>query len=350
MAQKGMGGWRAKVVALALSLFVALLLAEAAVRVFVPEPYADVDVAYPMVMGIPSSGDAIGLLPHGTIIAQYDRDPFDTLPEGDRVVYRLNDWGFRDTRNESRVGEEGTSIAVLGDSFTFGEGVEANVRFTGVMAQALDPEVRVFNLGISGFGTEDERKLAAAALPRIRPDAVVVAYCLNDPVPAWAPGYEKVFGFDLVVQRDAEIGASNSPSHLVRLVSRAYLARRLTAATLDWYRSLYSGPDAQWIASREDLLRIRDNARSLNATLGVVVLPMLIRLEEDYPLTEAHRTVTDWCAENGIPVLDTLPLFLGRETESMIVHPKDRHPNAAAHALIGKAMAKFVRAELLEGK
>ena len=349
MAERAKRGRLAKLLTLAVSLLIALLLGEVAVRIVLPRPYADVDVSYPMVKDLPFAGDAIGLLPHATIFAQYDRDPCDTLPEGERVVYRLNDWGFRDVRNESRLGREGPALVVLGDSFTFGAGVEARDCYTNVLADALPSGVTVFNLAIPGYGTEDERKLAETVLPRIRPDAVLVGYCLNDPAPAWSPGYAEVFGFDLVVRRDKEIDVPDSPSHLLRLLLRAIHTRDLTEKTLAWYRSLYESPGDPWIATQKDLLRIRNGAEAVGARLGVVVFPMFIGLESDYPLTAAHRTVTDWCGENGIPVLDTLPLFLGTQTDKLIVHPKDRHPNAAAHATIGKAAAEFVRTELLEG-
>ena len=66
------------------------------------------------------------------------------------------------------------------------------------------------------------------------------------------------------------------------------------------------------------------------------------RLDDDYPFEPEHRLVAEWCRANDIPVLDTRTAFAGTPTEDLIVHPKDRHPNARAHTILGNAIADFL--------
>ena len=57
----------------------------------------------------------------------------------------------------------------------------------------------------------------------------------------------------------------------------------------------------------------------------------------------AHRTIERFCLEAGIPVFDLRAVLGSRPTESLWVHPVDRHPNDVAHRLVGESLAPVVR-------
>ncbi|MBD3161607.1 MAG: hypothetical protein GF328_05840 [Candidatus Latescibacteria bacterium] len=350
-------GWRSKLLLLSAGILVALLLAEIAARAFWADlaPPADVQTDYPLAEK-PFPGRGFFLLPDSSYESRYDGDPYDQLPPEKVIRYTLNEEGFREG-TFSDGGDEGEPlVAVLGDSFVFGEGVEQHRTLT-VVAQSLlraswGGGVRVLNLGVPGYATEDERDLAAAFLPRVEPDVVIVGYCLNDPLHWEDQRQQAKKGVDLVVQRDAyreKGGGDESPFYLVRLVRRAVETRRLTSETVAWYRGMYEGAEAPWIQARNFLLEIRNAARRAGARMGILLFPIFFRLESGYPFESIHTGIVDWCGEVGIPVRDTLPDFRGRETESLVVHPKDHHPNAAAHAVLGRALADLV-VEVLEAE
>ena len=71
-------------------------------------------------------------------------------------------------------------IVMLGDSITFGYGVRDAETFSAVM-EALDPRLEVINLGVQGYGTDQELlKLEREGLS-YAPDVVVLNVCLaND--------------------------------------------------------------------------------------------------------------------------------------------------------------------------
>lgn len=73
-----------------------------------------------------------------------------------------------------------TRIVMLGDSITFGYGVRDGETFSAVM-EALDPRLEVVNLGVQGYGTDQELlKLEREGLA-YAPDVVVLNVCLaND--------------------------------------------------------------------------------------------------------------------------------------------------------------------------
>lgn len=76
-------------------------------------------------------------------------------------------------------------IVLLGDSFTFGFGVEDDEVISAVLEDrlnTLDPSRRseVLNLGVSGFGQAEELVTWEARAQRYRPDVAVILYFDND--------------------------------------------------------------------------------------------------------------------------------------------------------------------------
>jgi len=66
-------------------------------------------------------------------------------------------------------------LMFLGDSFVWGYDVEAAERFTEKL-QARHPDWNIYNLGVSGYGTDQEFLLLQEQFPRYRPRVVFVVY------------------------------------------------------------------------------------------------------------------------------------------------------------------------------
>ena len=67
------------------------------------------------------------------------------------VTYRSNSQGFRDARAFD-IADNRCRIVFLGDSFTFGTGVEAEETFAARVEAELG--IRSYNLGVTGFGID----------------------------------------------------------------------------------------------------------------------------------------------------------------------------------------------------
>lgn len=89
------------------------------------------------------------------------------------VLVANNSQGFRAPEHHlsSRPG-----IAFLGDSFVWGYDVEASERFTEKL-QERHPEWNIFNLGVSGYGTDQEYLLLQALFDAYKPRIVFLIFC-----------------------------------------------------------------------------------------------------------------------------------------------------------------------------
>jgi hypothetical protein len=95
----------------------------------------------------------------------------------DRTVsLHHNSRGFRDREHGPK---EKPRIVFLGDSFVWGYDAEQGERFTEQL-QKLIPRWEVINLGVSGYGTDQEFLLLQKQFDYYKPDIVVLIYCQDN--------------------------------------------------------------------------------------------------------------------------------------------------------------------------
>lgn len=82
-------------------------------------------------------------------------------------------------------------VMVVGDSLTFGDGLEEQSRFSNLLHQWLSKHYNIefINLGHDGYQSEDVLDVVKKYLPTVRPNLVIYAVCLNDFLPSvYTPG------------------------------------------------------------------------------------------------------------------------------------------------------------------
>lgn len=87
-----------------------------------------------------------------------------------------NSRGFRDSEH---IVSNKPRIMFLGDSFVWGFDVEKNERFTEKLRLRI-PEWSIYNLGVIGYGTDQELILLAKHYKYYRPDIVFVLFCTEN--------------------------------------------------------------------------------------------------------------------------------------------------------------------------
>jgi hypothetical protein len=96
---------------------------------------------------------------------------------GFRVVHiRHNSMGFRDREHTDRTRP---AVLFLGDSFVWGYDVEQEERFTERLSERM-PDREIINMGVSGYGTDQEYLLLQKFFPRFKPDIVFLIFCSDN--------------------------------------------------------------------------------------------------------------------------------------------------------------------------
>jgi hypothetical protein len=151
-----------------LGFLVAFALAEAAVRVLSPQEVGPVRFGFSSDLGtIPVPGQ------HG--VRQ--------LPGVYTFAYHNNSLGWRGSREYREKKETDYRVLMLGDSFTYGFGVNDDQTFAARVEKDLRAcrlSVEVLNGGNPGRGTDYELKLFQAVGAKFHPDVTVLCFFSND--------------------------------------------------------------------------------------------------------------------------------------------------------------------------
>jgi lysophospholipase L1-like esterase len=271
----------------------------------------------------------------------------------------INQLGLRDRPDLAWEKPPGVRrVVCLGDSFTFGWGVDEASTWVrriepGLRRRARGAAVATVNCGVAGTLYVDEYWWALRdRFGALGPDAVVVSVCLNDV--ALMPN-------TVALESPRAAEPNRHPLHLLRLLDQARRFRRRFDLDpgVDWGQLLLDLPPGDpWFAAKSEssdmfwpsgqpqaaLRAMRDWCRERQAGFGVVVWPLFQNLgrDEHYPFHTLHRVVADFCRDERIAHLDLFETFHGQRVEDLWVDPSDMHGNEVAHALAAPAIEAFV--------
>lgn len=265
------------------------------------------------------------------------RPSFETKYKGATV--RTNRLGMRGSEVE---GDEGLlRIALAGDSFTFGSGVEESGTLSASLERALAEEeidAEVFNLGVPGYSALEVAAAAEHLMPQLAPDVLVYVLYANDVDPPRGP---------MEIPPDARI----DPLHGFALgsafvewtkiqVSRALVrsGRRPNKRTPEWSRHEYlsgGGDRIRDALDRMTALCERQGIRFIGVSYPHLMDPAI------NPFRPIDELFLDDLEDKGIQALDLLGAFEG-ETDLLRhwVDVFDHHPSASCNARVARYMAE----------
>ena len=295
------------------------------------------------------------------------------------------DLGARDAIDN---GPRAFTILALGDSFTFGHGLEAERAWPEQLVRRLDEGHRricLVNGAVSAYNMAQIRDRAEELAPRVAPDLILLGLfvngaermrnpfvlCAGDVVreqersrlravaggflhtPFGRPWLQSVdfwlgehfyVGAALLEQshRGLEWG-SNAPGHYWRRLRGIPEDGRSRGPT-------EAGERAYLAPMLDEVGRLGTLARSLHAPLVVQIIHVQ---REDGTFREMDerfsRYTAEYCAERAIPIFDPTPLFKERARGVPVyrLSRRDAHWSAAAHALAAEELAAFLDGEHL---
>ena len=257
--------------------------------------------------------------------------------------YRTNSHGLRDRDRPAKP--PGTKrVLVIGDSYTWGYAVAEEEAYPQVaerlLAERGRPDIEVVNGGIPDYNSRQERQLLAQLMPIYEPDAVFLAYVVNDAEPSTA----------MPVPPEESYRHSRSwfLTEVAERLNRRVFRRRLLPSSKDGVSSSYldgfEESSVKWRDSREAIREMRDLSATAGIPFTVLILPDVTQnLDERYAWRPIHDAVARWGRELQIPTFDLLEQFRGQDHQTLLV-PWDGHPNAEAH----RQIAAFLATRILE--
>lgn len=255
---------------------------------------------------------------------------------GGEALSRVNSAGWRDDEFSLDPDPARPRVAVVGDSFTFGVGIDHGERFTERMeARGLD----VLNFGVNSSGTDQQLRYLEEEVLAYRPSVVVMVTFLGNDLEdirferkrSWPkPYYDLVDGELRLVKPRADA--------LLALRTRSYLAElgfRVLEKAFDRDRVAPPWESRDTVPLYVALVaRARDVARGKGARF-------LVALVHPTPLDGREAAVRAGLRAARVETFDTRELFEGRQDGGLYLH--DGHWSARGHAVFATALCDRLR-------
>jgi lysophospholipase L1-like esterase len=269
---------------------------------------------------------------------------YEMIPDRDGIFegmhVRTNAFGLRGpapAQDHSQL----ERLVVLGDSFTFGFGVDEKDTYPSLLQEMMNasPQAHgrhfeVLNFGVVGYSSRDEAVVLKKKALSFHPNGVIIGYVLNDPETDPRPSLHKYF--------DPPVWWRHS--HLLRLCHLGWNSLQVWIdGGGDYQRYLHATGGEKWLSVREAFRSIGDSTRQAGAWTLAVIFPLTPRNSwSDYRYGDLHAQVAREARANGFQVVDLLDTFRRYPPEQLVLSPTDDHPNALAHRLAAEAITRAI--------
>jgi GDSL-like Lipase/Acylhydrolase family len=267
----------------------------------------------------------------------------------DRLV-QINSLGVRGAEVTPRPAPGTVRVLALGDSQTFGNGLDLSETWPKQLEQRLQaaPGSRweVINAGVPGTDTWQHEILLRRLLAVVHPHAVVLALYVNDVVPSYSPR-----------NADGTTLTNTSGKYLVYLLKRSAVVTWAYHMLMPWCARqvargdsvedaiLSGGDDTRaergWRQVETSLTQMKELCDSLGVEFLVAILPRRDQVSGQHPgrtYIQRARRITD---AHRIETLDLLPSLSAeyRVHRDKLFIPWDGHNAAAANHVIAAGIA-----------
>jgi len=228
-------------------------------------------------------------------------------------------------------------IAIVGDSFTYGNGVRQEDRYSDLLQKQLPSHVEVLNFGVAGANTPEHRQLVQHLLQAVHPDFVLVQWFVNDVEDDDTTGRPV---FHPLVPFRALHDWLNNASALYTVANMQWaetqVALGLSTAYGDYLKHRLGDPNSlDSVRDRELLRDMIATAQQAHVPIGIVLFPdTAVPIDDHYPFAYLHERVLDVCAERGITCLDLRSDFARiKDRQTLWASRLDHHPSARANLI-----------------
>lgn len=262
---------------------------------------------------------------------------------------KYNSWNYREREIAFNSLQERYTIAVIGDSITYGQGIPDEERFSNRLELELkniDDKFQVLNFGIGGSDFYHHVK-TIDKVQKIKPDFILLQWYVNDFEGPRAIGRPSARNLAPTMklhmkyhQTSALYYVLNAGWHSIQ----RYLG--LVGSYEEYMHHRFLDPNSSdSIDAMKTFKAFLRKAKQYNIPVGMVMFPVLRSyLGENYPFDYLHERIISVCTENEIPYVDLREdyKFYANDIRKLHVNQYDAHPNGLANEIAAnKILEKF---------
>lgn len=257
-----------------------------------------------------------------------------------------NALGWRDPERTYAKPRGVKRVVALGDSFTFGADVDDGERFTDQLRQRM-PGLDVVNLGVAGYGTDQELLVLEHEAFRYEPDAIVLTVCvLNDLDDI---GYERLYSYPKPTFRldGGQLGLRPPRATWgLRLRNHSYLVETLVQKLANEDQHPVRAEDFQPGDAEPLFAALVQRFLRVAASRHVPVVAVVAHAPTDYDPDDGARAaiVRRVLTAAAVPHIDVREVFAPHSThpDQELFSPVGRHWNARGNGYVAEALQNLL--------
>ena len=231
-------------------------------------------------------------------------------------------------------------IVVLGDSFTFGQGVyPASKRYTEKLEQQLwehvpQDQVFVANAGVCGCNLRQYNRYVNF-IEDIHPDFVLYQWYVNDMDSR--PNYSRLKAPNLISNKEVHTYLWQHSALYYLLQHRYSQVRQVSGKQISYQQYLeerFLDPNTSYsIHARKQFVKLVNQFKEKEIDFGIVLFPSFSGSMQDYQLDFLHDRMMATCNELDVNCLDLRKAYEGIENKQLWANIFDQHPSELAHEI-----------------
>ena len=251
----------------------------------------------------------------------------------------LNSLGCRDVEWTVQKPPGVRRVAFVGDSFTYGWGIENPPdTFAGRVQAMFDTQspgaVQVLNVAKPGWDSGAELQPVKDMIDLYRVDEIVLCYIPND-IEKLLP---RTADFDPIRPPEPTLFNVSSSCLLEHLYYRMWVPRAGTVSGYhDWLADGFANEEI-WRRHQQQLDDMIRYCHERNVTFRAVLLPFIRTGGQKYQAKAIHARLRQFFEAQQVPVVDLLPVVAARPASDLVVNGYDAHPNELAHKLFAEVI------------
>ena len=261
-------------------------------------------------------------------------------------VVRNNALDFREREFSTPKDPDTFRVMVIGDSLTWGVGLGEEERYSHLLEKKLRAavgktrNVQVLNFGRPAAATVDLNKIVTSQIQVVKPDLVVVGFCVNDPQTreeSYAVELEKYQWLFRWMRSLGRLGFHRTANVLNLRLDQLLRNVRLVPSYNESLDRAYQVKSAEWQGFTAALRGMYDTAMAYTGRAPVFI--MLLQGSADYNVSSPYvdcmlhwtRLAGAAAREAGYRVLETETAFKKEGFRNRWVTPWDGHPDATCN-------------------
>jgi lysophospholipase L1-like esterase len=283
----------------------------------------------------------------------------------------INSFGFRGTEVCLKKPKDVYRIAVIGDSWAFGWGVNQNKVFATVLEEMLNEnkdqkKFEILNFALFGYNLQQQEIILKERVINFNPNIVIFAYNINDlegltldyvqndksiwnKKKIYNDKVKKRINFNRriykILHKIERFG--NKYSHFFRLfdnVLRGMMIKYGVKQPLkkSYYSKFYEEESYELKFLKNAFHRI--NKISLRHKFEVIItyFPWMNEIMQDNPYEKSFKKVQKYAEKVGFKVLNLYPYFRGKNPKKLRLSLIDGHPTPLGHQIAANALYEYI--------